>query len=375
MNLFPLVKHISDIQPHICGKDEIRLISQPNNVTIICYMFVDNKTFDSAQAMECRGIAFDQSGRVVSRPLHKFFNLNERGFLAEHLIAGDDIHAVFEKLDGSMIATAWIDGKLHWRSKKDFNSEVVKLTKKFLAKPENKHIEDFATEIAKHDYTAIFELTHPEARIVVEQSEPQLRLLHIRDNETGEYLMINPNHWIHEAIETYKIPVVPRYEMTMEELIKSLENMEGREGYVVQFKNGDMIKIKCDWYTRIHRSISYMRERDIARLALHGELDDVKANLVAAGADLTEVNEVETRLKSELVVIYNDVDKLYEADKGLSRKEYALKHQKNMCFGLLMSRYLGKEVNVVEWYEKNHLNDKYSLRSLGGLSEAAADAE
>ena len=45
-----------------------------------------------------------------------------------------------------------------------------------------------ATEIARQNMTAIFELTHPAARIIVAQDKPRLRLLHVRDNASGVYV-------------------------------------------------------------------------------------------------------------------------------------------------------------------------------------------
>lgn len=372
--MFKTISHISDVQPVVADKKEIRFLAQPNGITLGCYMFMDSKTFDSPEALECRGIAFDAAGKVVSRPLHKFFNMGEKEWLApDKLLARDDIAAIYEKLDGSMLATAWVDGGLRWRSKKSFGSDVVKLTTAFLDLPKNENIKAFSHKVASGGMTAIFELTHPEAQIVVAQDRAALRLLHVRDNVTGQYVMLDQDHAIHDLIADHAVPLAPRFDgLSLENALASLENMEGREGYVIQFKNGDMLKVKCPWYLRLHHSITFLRERDIAWLAINEELDDVKGALVEAGIDLSGVDEVEARLKGILSSLLDEIETVYAGCKDMDRKSFALANKAHPLFGMLMQRYLGKEVPLLEWYGRNRLKDDFGLRVLANdvLAEA-----
>jgi T4 RnlA family RNA ligase len=312
-------------------------------------------------------------GNIVSRPLHKFFNMGEKDYLTPgKLKERTDVVAVFDKLDGSMVATSWVKGDLAWRSKKSFTSDIVKLAEEFLSDPANVGIEEFAYWCAFHGRTAIFELTHPKAQIVVPQSKPQLRLLHVRDNETGEYVMLNPDDVVHEMIATFRIPVVKRHAMTMEQVIASLDTMENAEGYVVQFADGDMVKMKCPWYTRLHRSITFLRERDIAVLAINEQLDDMKQHMREVGIPLERVEEVEARLMGTLIGIEHDIEALYQADKHLDKKEFAMKNSKHPLFGLAMNRYNGVDFNLNEWYAKKRLKEDFGLTSL--LEGAQAEA-
>lgn len=375
--MFKLITHIDDIQKAVSEIKEIRFHRQPNGVTIGCYMFMDSKTFEFPEALECRGIAFDDAGQIVFRPLHKFFNSGEKEWLSPMSLlqreADGEVAAIFEKIDGSMIASAWFDGQLHWRSKKAFNSDVVKLAKEHLSKPENAHIQEFSEILARDGYTVVYELTHPLARIVVSQEMPMMQILHIRHNTTGEYVLLDSQHSVHALIQQFGVPVVRRYEgLTLTELFGSLESMKDQEGYVVQFTNGDMVKVKCPWYVRLHRSITFLRERDIATLALNEELDDVKGALKEAGIDLTAVNEVESRLKAKLLDYEATIERLYNEDKALDRKDFAIKHKAHPLFGLVMMRYVGKEVSLAEWYGRNQLKDDFGLRVLadGALAEA-----
>lgn len=369
---FPVIQSLSDLQPVVAHKKEIRFAEHPNGVTLACYMFMDSATFDSPHALECRGIAFDREGRICSRPLHKFFNVGEKEWLAPATVLAADVARISEKLDGSMIATAWVDGALAWRSKKSFASDVVKLTEAFIAEQTDDSLLAFSTLLASSGYTAIFELTHPQARIVVEQDRPQLRLLHVRHNVTGDYVLLDPAHEVHGLIRRYEVPCVPLHSIDVEQSFAALESMQGQEGYVLQFPCGDMAKIKCPWYSRLHKSITFLRERDIAMAALCEELDDIKGALTESGIDLAEVNAVESRVKARLVSIMEDVESAMRAATGMDRKSFAIAHKSHPLFGLLMTQYQGKEIDVSAWFIKHHLKDEFSLRVLadGALADA-----
>ncbi|MBI1214213.1 MAG: 2'-5' RNA ligase [Alphaproteobacteria bacterium] len=372
--MFKAVNHISDIQSAVEGKKEIKFFLQPNGVTLGCYMYMDKDTFDTLEALECRGICFDAEGKVISRPLHKFFNVGEKEWLLpEKVMARDDVVGIYDKLDGSMLATALVDGKQVWRSKQSFVSDVVKLTDALLENAENSNISKFANEVAQNGMTACFELTHPDARIIVAPDKPRLRLLHVRDNVTGAYLMLDPQNAVHDLIAEYDVEVVQRHDgLDIKSMLATLDDMVEREGYVIQFANGDMAKVKCPWYRRLHGAVSMLRERDIARLALENNLDDVKAALTELGIDLEEVNGVETRLKDNLTDLWDEIEKVYLADRELDRKSFAIKHKEHPLFGLIMRRYAGQEPDVAEWYGKRSLRDDFSLRALvyGALAES-----
>ena len=371
--MFKKIQNIQDIHPFVAAKKEIRFSTLSNGTTLGCYIFSDSKTFDSLEAMECRGITFDDQGAVCSRPLHKFFNVGEKdGLMPAQMLERDDVVAVYEKLDGSMIATAWVKGELKWRSKKSFSSDVVKLTEELLCDEPNKRITQFAYEVAKSGLTAIFELTHPMARIVVAHDKPQLRLLHVRDNVSGQYVLLDPTHRIHGLIARYEIIRAPVLNLTVAQVMAALEEMTEQEGYVLQFANGDMAKWKCPWYARLHRSITFLRERDIAASALNDELDDLKGVLAEAGIDLTEVNKVESRLKTNLLGIYEEINAVVSAGHGMDAKSFAIAHKEHPLFGLLMAQFKGRDPDVKEWYGKNRLRQDFSLRVLadGALADA-----
>lgn len=361
---FKKIEHILDIKSFVADKPEIRFTEQSNGCIVGCYVFCDSHTFDTPEAMECRGIAFDQYRNICSRPLHKFFNVGEKPWLSVDAIRGrrNDIVGIYQKLDGSMIATAWVNGKVALRSRKSFESDVVKLAWEIV--DNNSNVYQFMHAVVIRQWTAIFELTHPDARIVVNYPKPALRLLHVRDNVTGEYLMLDSNHPIHTLIAQYQIECVQKVNKSFDEILVDLETMEGEEGYVIQFADGTMAKAKGKWYLRLHKSITFLRSRDIARLALNNELDDIKSALIEAGIDLQGVERVESEVKVALIGLEEAVEALWEADKHLDRKAFAIKNKEHPLFSLAMMRYTGKEVDLPKWYIKNRLDEDFGLEIL-----------
>ena len=77
----------------------------------------DAATRAKAIRRECRGLLFYPDGRIMSRRLHKFFNVNERDETQMHRIDLGQPHVILEKLDGSMITPVYTDHGVRWGTK------------------------------------------------------------------------------------------------------------------------------------------------------------------------------------------------------------------------------------------------------------------
>ena len=114
---FPHITNISNVLPAIDGRDEF-VVADKGSYTVINYNVMMADTFppviqelldagheqdDYARIRrECRGIIFDSNtGDIIRRPFHKFFNVNEREETQDHVIDLSRPHAILEKLDGS----------------------------------------------------------------------------------------------------------------------------------------------------------------------------------------------------------------------------------------------------------------------------------
>ena len=107
---FPKIQTIQDVLPHIQGRDEF-VVAERDSYTVINYIVSMSDTFEmsgpndltGAIRRECRGLIFDKAGVLISRPFHKFFNVNEREETQMNVIDLGQPHVIMEKMDGSMI--------------------------------------------------------------------------------------------------------------------------------------------------------------------------------------------------------------------------------------------------------------------------------
>ena len=391
---FPLIKKIDDLQSRVSHKEEMRF-SERNGFTVACYMVSSAGTFDDKWSQECRGIVFNSTGEVVSRPLHKFFNVNERESTLVANIPWDNITRIMLKRDGSMIHTvrvgshkspfSTIFGKADFdiKSKKSFESDVCNLARSFLKDKQN--IIDLCDFVSKRDATAIFEFTSPNARIVVAYPEHELKLLHVRDNVIGNYYS---EDLLRELCDDFKVPLVESQHDLLNGLaeaedkagffMKLHQETEDIEGWVFQTADGQMYKLKTKWYMDRHHVMTFLRVRDVARMVLDETLDDLKAKLVGDGLDITEILGIEAEVVRQLDALIHEVKTVAEEHKGMERKAVAMKlgpaGAKHPLFGLIMQVYSGSEPNFTEFFERNYLNDRFDLRQLQ-MVDSVAEAD
>lgn len=82
-----------------------------------------------------------------------------------------------------------------------------------------------------------------------------------------------------DKIKEFHIPVVAAYgtiQGNINEYVARQVKMEGREGDVIRFADGHMLKLKNEWYVRIHKTKDLIRaERNILDIIINEQLDDV----------------------------------------------------------------------------------------------------
>jgi hypothetical protein len=166
----------------------------------------------------------------------------------------------------------------------------------------------------------------------------------MRDNKTGEYLNINDY-----AHKLDGISVAASDDKTLQDLINLKSATEGKEGWIVQFENGKMIKLKTQWYIERHRLFTedLNRENTLISLILDETIDDVLAQL----EEPTKKAEIEKTIEivnKEIGKISHQVDELMSKYNG-DRKEFALKYLKHPMFSIAMGIINGKDkVDVIK---------------------------
>ena len=273
----------------------------------VAYNISDRNTFKDPLACEARGITFDkETGNIIGRPLHKFFNLGEREDTLKNNVNFSDIFSIWDKIDGTMISLHRVNGNLAVKTKKSFLSNEAKRATQFLSKPENQNILKFCNELVD-EFTPVFEFTDPENTIVISHKKMDVVLLHVRHIKTGSYIPYNDPD-LTALVEKYNVKRLSPLNLKQTEkgtldidsVLEDLKVIEGIEGYVMQFNDGRMIKIKSDWYNAQHRAEAGLRERDVVKMFLDGTLDDVKGALKTDGYDITKLESIESNVLAEL---------------------------------------------------------------------------
>jgi len=239
-------------------------------------------------ALECRGIMFNITDldniELVSMPMEKFFNLNENPSTMDlDLTTVDDIEL---KADGSLISTyihripseCWAAMRL--KTKGSIESDQCVAAMKYLTEDENTSYYLALLDLTAMGYTVNAEWCAPDNRIVLGYMMPQLTVLNVRNNSTGEYVdLFSPSargntNWDilrHNHIDKLEVedPV---------QFAADIPGMVDIEGYVIKLKSGQRVKVKTEWYLVQHRAKdSINSDRRLYEAVLAEATDDLRS--------------------------------------------------------------------------------------------------
>jgi len=314
------IKTIDDVLPYLTEGKGI-VVSERSNYTVIDYLFVEKDTFDSEMALQCRGLKFDKQGNLIARPFQKFFNLGEK----EDPLQMDwsKPHVVMDKLDGSMIHPALLEGELVFMTRMGVTDH---------AKAALGHASDDLLRLCRDQieagWTPMFEYTGPDNRIVVQYDEPQLTLLANREMLSGLYLT---HRELAAVADEYGIPVVQTAEPVddINSFLAAGKALEDVEGYVIAFDDGHRVKLKADAYVLRHRAFSGLHsEKNVLTWILTNAVDDVIPLITPDAAErlLDYQSQVERALSDHATMI----DAFVAEQNGKERREFALAAQKSL---------------------------------------------
>ena len=295
MSNFPTIQNISEVLPFIQGIDSFKVMERKYG-TIIDYIYVDNDTFkgDSSNSLsaqirlECRGLAFDKSGKLISRPLHKFFNVGEREQTLEKNIDWSRPHLVMEKLDGSMVRSMYFEDGFRLGTRAGVTGHSC-AAEDYMVSRKDIQYRPFMDRLYSMGYTCSFEFFSRKTMIVIDYQDSFMKLLACRHINHGHYMdydqMVN-------IANQYNVPVVNQVSVELSEpsafLAKTKLEKES-EGYIIRFNDGQTVKVKNDWYVQLHSIVSGLnQERNIVRHLLDNELDDILPKLPESRRDYLE---------------------------------------------------------------------------------------
>lgn len=328
---------------------------------IYSYRLASYTEFLKPYALECRGHMFrmdvDDYPILVSAPFPKFFNLNENPFSEEDVFDWDNIDQIAVKEDGSLIST-YLDyhGALRFKSKTSLDSvmavEASHLIKSITSPLTDERLVDVCTVLENEGYTVIMEYVSPSNRIVIPYDKPNLVVLGARNRNTLEvmsyddlvYAGLAPFYTAKNVVDEVKDAKSFAY---------SVGSMTDVEGYVIRFGDGKMVKLKTDDYVALHRAKEYITTpRHLFTAAIRGVTDDLRQLFETDEMALNEISNMEKYAHGVYNTIVGKVERYYENNKHLSRKDYAINGKShfndNFVFGLAMSVYSGHEVDFAE---------------------------
>lgn len=312
---------------------------------------------ENIKAYELRGLTFvwNKDGTLYDRYLllDKFFNLDQVPDSAYSVVKDYKIKNIYNKEDGSIASFVRLpNGKVMGRSKTSFESEqAIEVQKIYERDPNIKEFVDFCMD---ENIIPIFEFVSPQNRIVVPYANTDLILLRLRDNKTGEYLDIDDYS---EHLDG--ITVAESEETTLDDLLKVKDIIEGKEGWIVQFENGKMVKLKTKWYLNLHGLYTneINRENDIIRMIIEETIDDVISELNDP-IKSKEVEEIIEIVNKYIVNVSISIDNLVNNFNG-NKKDFALKYSKNEFFPLAIGVIQGKD--KIDLIKNKVLNDTKKL--------------
>lgn len=331
------------------------VIVQDTMFRIFNYRLCSYSDFLLPSALESRGIMFaiDPSGAVLelaSLPMGKFFNYKENPF-TENVDFSKVTHAMVKE-DGSMIST-YIHFDLRLKTKGSVDSEQAVAAMKWLDQEEHKRLRGECYILGLQKLTVNFEWTSPENRIVLGYEKEGLVVLNIRNNVTGDYI---PYDQYPAVIKKYAVMDEMEFIEDMESFVNEIPAKNGIEGYVLRLEDGQMIKIKTDWYVARHRAKdSINTPKNLFRAIVGEEIDDILVMFEEDKVAMKIINDMIELVKP----IYNHMIATVEAyhtdNKHLDRKEYAIKARDldDGLMGLYMNMYTGK-ANDYKAFAKKH---------------------
>jgi RNA ligase len=292
------------------------------------YVYAEAASFErlwNNVTTQCRGLVVDDTGRCIVRCLPKFFNEDEPHALCD--MPKDVSPIVLNKLDGSLIQVA--NDKQYGlvvTSKGSFGSDQAKWARQIID-------EKYSVNLFEQGITYVFELIHPENRIVLDYGDTRaLFLIAAKDTEGGQEYDIFSHRF--DAFD--KVDVIPNLEKHMEQLVEGVVVKTGEHRY----------KLKTGEYLRLHRIVTEFTPKRVWEALSTGDNLEFK--------NMPE--EFDKWLKDTIIYLQKQYDEIldratdeYEETKDLTDKEVGLSG------GVLRHKHLvfmlrnGKDITPAIW--------------------------
>ena len=182
--------------------------------------------------MWCRGLITDVEGKILYRPLKKFFEYHQ---LYPECRPADSKFLVSDKIDGFLGIMYWIDDLPYIATRDSFTSiPAIRGTSILYMKYAD------VIETLNKSYSYLFEIVYPNDSLVLDYGATEdLFLIDVLDIN-GLSVM--------SGLEHIPFPVIRQSDNIYDLECYLSENKEGKEGYVIKYRDGERLKIKFPWF-------------------------------------------------------------------------------------------------------------------------------
>jgi T4 RnlA family RNA ligase len=284
-----------------------------------------------------RGLCFvkqDDGSYRSFRMLHKFFNLNETiGYQYEDL-RDKKILYVQEKMDGSLIRFIPLpSGRIIAKTKNGFDNDQTKLAMELYEA--NEDIQKLVCDDLHNGIATLFELVG-EHRIVLRYKKKELILIQRRVEWSGAYVSdFGDINRYYPSVSTS----MNEYNQSLDSLMAWQRTLTDREGWVVTFEDGQVVKVKTNWYFSLHRLLTedIRNESVLVESIMNEQADDIVAQLDDE-EDKQFVRDMEDKiyrfLKVKTDYVFGMLDMEFDPN---DRKAFAIDHKNDQFFSTMMS--------------------------------------
>lgn len=197
--------------------------------------------------LKSRGHIFDiDTGECVAYPFPKFFNLGESPECMHESFDWKKPYHIYEKLDGWLGVLYRHEGKFKVASRGSFHSDGAEWA--------TEYIQNFDLSCLPDEATLCFEMITPAQKIILDYGgvEKLVILAAFNRKDGTEYPRKTVEEW---SAKTF-LPIVKRYDLTIDDILELKSKATGQEGFVVAFEDGRRVKVKMDWYMTLAKVMS-----------------------------------------------------------------------------------------------------------------------
>jgi RNA ligase len=342
-------------------------VNEKDNLMLLKYNECIFNTGWHNYALQSRGKVIDKTTmEVVSYPFNKFFNLNEvqsseENVIVEHLRQADHI-SLTNKLDGSTIIVSNYNGKALCTTNGAFENYQIDYAMDIF----NEKYKEFINNVPA-GYTFIFELIHPDNRIIIDYGDiKDVFLTAVRDNSLLENGLLSYEKQV-EMAEKYHLKVVEQEVFTnLNDLCNKARTMKNaqKEGWVIRTEiNGYvnfMFKLKLEEYFILHRAKAHVSIKNIYSLYLQNKVEEFTAT-------------VDENTKQEVIDMIEEINMyLGKTHQEIASRGDELIVKYNLPRGRAMEKIENRDklMIVLEETKKDKLFGSYVLKYIKGYEPA-----